>query len=917
MDAMATFRSDDERNTIREEYEWAKVKPADFTWSGRTTEVATQIYNRLNKLINDGVLELGLDYRDIYMGDRADSWFYLMPIPASGRVDLQNGNHDASADTTIHTSVCNDTLWLELHSEAPTAKLRFGYDSRVGDTYIVPTIRASRSEANSNLDVRVAHMSTTDDANAVVLGWEKTELIDSNDPAWTGMQTFKYTQDKDMRGYAPNAFDYYTTGSVIQFTPTAGNSILLKAGYWYEFRVPFYAVTKANVYAADPETPTGHSQFILAVAPDTVRWTPAHPDAANIWNDDYNWTPVMHNIPEDGFKATVPMADTKVIIPEVAEGMQPIVSDVVEDQKDTLHYGYEKNTCSKILFYPGAEILGQERLTYNTAYVDVALKTGNWQTFSPALDDVYSGDMYIPFSTSYNPEPDPTANSASTDTEDFSPQSFPFGEGYSGTYNPRVWPFAFYQGFYNSSVPVPYYNTDKDDMPVAADTVQSKSSVDWVKTNALNMHYKPGAASILTGYDATDADGNDIVIRLPKRDNIYYGFGRNGGENYVAGSAIEIDRPNKMDHNLAYDQYATDFSTENGLTYELKNATESNIFFFGNPTMSLIDVYRLCLANTDVLKYEAGSYSFTAYNLIEGGDYTVKTINGPGQFFIAPMRAVGLIANAERTAAKTLPIKLTPSALVAITGEGTIVNLASSSSAPRRAMHAAETANQKRLYIAASNETDMGVKKAYLTLGEQTDAIRGYRFGEDALSIVSGLNYYSDESFSTPLSMYTIADNEALMLDIRDTLRYVPIVFTTLDNKFDYSEYTLLSFATEGNWTEPLYLCDALTGDSVRIANGMQIVVATPLSDQLRYYINGIRRIASGEEQQGGTATGIDLVEDAANDQMVNGQMVYIYDVLGRKVAVLGENDLLTRINLPMGVYIISRGDKTERIVIK
>ena len=45
--------------------------------------------------------------------------------------------------------------------------------------------------------------------------------------------------------------------------------------------------------------------------------------------------------------------------------------------------------------------------------------------------------------------------------------------------------------------------------------------------------------------------------------------------------------------------------------------------------------------------------------------------------------------------------------------------------------------------------------------------------------------------------------------------------------------------------------------------------------------------------------------------------MVYIYDVLGRKVAVLGENDLLTRINLPTGVYIISRGDKTERIVIK
>ena len=79
------------------------------------------------------------------------------------------------------------------------------------------------------------------------------------------------------------------------------------------------------------------------------------------------------------------------------------------------------------------------------------------------------------------------------------------------------------------------------------------------------------------------------------------------------------------------------------------------------------------------------------------------------------------------------------------------------------------TTNEKRLYIAASNETDWGIKKAYLTLGKQEDATRGYRFGKDALSIASGLNYYSDESFSTPLSLYTIADNEALMQDIRDT----------------------------------------------------------------------------------------------------------------------------------------------------
>lgn len=918
VDAMQTFRNDDENNKIREEYEWAKVKPADFTWSGRSMEQATAIYNRLNKLINDGVLELGLDYRDIYMGDRTDSWFYLMPIPASGRVDLDNGAA-AGGDTTIHTSVCNDTLWLELHSEAPEYKLRYGFDSRVGDTYIVPTIRASKTDANSTLNVRIAFI--TDEANkATVIGHDSTRLVETNDPEWTAADPAKkvyYRQDKNVLSPAANLNDYYNKGDIVHFTKQG--SFSLKAGYWYRFESAFFGTTtptdEYNVNEAVYANVKGHTSFILAIAPDTVRWTPAHPDAANYWNDDANWTPVMHNTPAGGFKATVPMKDTKVIIPAVEEGLSPIVSDVVEDQKDTLHYGYEKNTCSAILFYPNAQILGQEKLTYDKAYVDVPLTTGTWMTFSPALDDVYSGDMYIPFSTSYN-KANP-ASGASTDTEDFNPKPFPFGEGYSGTYNPRVYPFAFYQGFYNSAVPVAFYNTDKEGTPIEYTETKSTSSVDWVKTNSLSIPYTPGKACVLTGYDATDEDGRPIVIRLPKPEDSYCGFGKNGGTTYDAGPAVTLTRPNKLNRNLAYDQYAPSFSTENGLTYTLTNASESNIFFFGNPTMSLVDVYRLCVANADVLKHEEGTYSFTAYNLIEDGNYIVKNITGPGQFFIAPMRAVGLIANATQTAAKTLPIKLTPSALVAITGEGTIVHSSDIRPMPRRAIHIGTT-NEKRLYIAASNETDWGTKKAYLTLGEQEDATRGYRFGEDALSIASGLNYYSDESFSTPLSLYTIADNEALMQDIRDTLSSVPVVFATLDNHFSFDEYTFLSFAMEGSWDKPVFLYDALTGDSIRIMDGMQIAVETPISNQLRYFING-GGIRSTEQTTGGEEipTGIEEINVPINDQMVNGKMVHVYDVLGRQVAVLGENDLLTQLKLPTGVYVIQRGNKTERVVIR
>lgn len=988
-DMMATFRIDDEHNPMREVTNWNDVHPKDFEWSGRTPEIARKIYNTLNKLIvTDRKLEIGLEYRDIYLGNAQNGYFYLIPMPASGTY-----SHDGES---FNATVCNNPLWLELHTGTSDYSLRFGYDSKVGDSYIVPVIRASKTDANNHLKVRIADITHAATAG-VVIGWDSTYVIESNDPEWnSATKTFRYHQDRivqddlydnyykvpaegeaDMDNryitFTPvnatyiarltntdcGCYDYDPAGTVYNYNkstktftdndkgvfkeptttttgcnewfvkpgthdghPTPGyqtpNNYELKAGYWYKFKTAFFSVSEGNpVYSnagGDGEC-HGHAEFIVAVAPDTVRWTPSHPDAANFWNDDDNWTAVVNKEDYHGAIATVPMKDTKVIIPKVEEGMAPIASDNVVESKDTLHYGYEKNTCSAILFYPNAQILGQEKLTYDKAYVDVPLTTGTWQTFSPALDDIYSGDMYIPFSTSYNK--DNPASGASTDTVDFAPKSFPFGKGYSGAYNPRVYPFAFYQGFYNSSVPVQYYNTDEEGTPVATTTVQSKSSVDWVKTNALNMHYEPGKACVLTGYDATDEDGRPMVVRLPKPHTSYYGFGKNGGTNYIAGSAIALYRPNKLTRNLAYDQYADGFSTEDGLTYTLTNASESEIFFFGNPTMSLVDVYRLCVANANVLKHEEGTYSFTAYNLIEDGNYIVKNITGPGQFFIAPMRAVGLIANATQTAAKTLPIKLTPSALVAITGEGTIVHSSDIRPMPRRAIHIGTT-NEKRLYIAASNETDRGVKKAYLTLGEQDNANRGYRFGEDALSIASGLNYYSNQSFSTPLSLYTIADNEALMQDIRDTLNSVPVVFATLDNHYAFDEYTFLTFALQGYWEKPIFLYDALTGDSIRIMDGMQIAVETPISNQLRYFINGGEPRQAGQNTGGESiATGIEEINAQINDQMVNDKMVHVFDVLGRQVAVLGENDLLTQLKLPTGVYVIQRGNKTERVVIR
>ena len=214
--------------------------------------------------------------------------------------------------------------------------------------------------------------------------------------------------------------------------------------------------------------------------------------------------------------------------------------------------------------------------------------------------------------------------------------------------------------------------------------------------------------------------------------------------------------------------------------------------------------------------------------------------------------------------------------------------------------------------MSAANETDGGLCKAYLTIGQSAEASRNYVAGEDALNLSSGTS--NNVAYETPLSMYTIAGNEALMLDVRDSIGTIPLVFATLPD-YEYEEYTLLSFAFEGHWSTPLYLYDALTNDSIQITNGLQVAVRTPKSDQIRYFINGNGARTSTDGGQPGVTTDIDEVDDQL--PTANNQSAIIYDVLGRPVLKLSEYDLISNIQLPTGVYIIQRGKNTERMVIR
>ena len=613
----------------------------------------------------------------------------------------------------------------------------------------------------------------------------------------------------------------------------------------------------------------------------------------------------MARVPDDGFKAKVPMSDSHVIIPAPAtDNLLPIVDNTVPRRVDTLDYGFTKNTCKQVLFKPRATMLGQENLEYEKAFVDVTVKTAEYMTFSPALKYIYAGDLYIP---------------KAGDNVDFNPHTFDDGSGYSSSYN-RKKPYAVYTAYYNQTVPFAYYNTDEVGNPL---DYKSRSSADWVFTNTMKIPLTPGKACLLLAYDKSGADADELTIRLPKKETSYPYISNAG----VVGAAETM--PGKptfelLSNNLAYNKTdlaaaRTAKSDENaGMTYTLTNQTASKVFFFGNPTMALIDVYKLCQDNADesdgtTPKLERGgtskSYKFTAYQLREGeSSYSTRVITGPGQFFVAPERSVGLIAASART---TLDVELKPTALVGMDDGGSVVSRPFE--APRRATVSDNPSPVTNyLYMSAAVVADgEDVYKAYITIGQEEGANRGFQEGEDALNIASGLN---SGAFETPLSAYTIAGNQALMLDVRDSIGRIPVVFSLLDG-YDYENYILLSFAMEGNWSEPVYLYDALTNDSVRISNGLQIAIRRPESDQLRYFINGYAAPATTD--QPGVATGLETVNGENTLTSNLSPLTFIYDLLGRRVMTLTEYDLLSNIQLPTGVYIIQRGNNTERMVIR
>jgi hypothetical protein len=128
---------------------------------------------------------------------------------------------------------------------------------------------------------------------------------------------------------------------------------------------------------------------------------------------------------------------------------------------------------------------------------------------------------------------------------------------------------------------------------------------------------------------------------------------------------------------------------------------------------------------------------------------------------------------------------------------------------------------------------------ARVSIAVDPNADNAYYKGEDALFISSGVEAGVGTDVATsPVNMYTVANGVPMMTDVRSEVSRVPL--KVLVDTINYrSETMMLMFKLTSNWQKVCYFCDAVTGQKIRIMDGLVVSVEMPQNHEQRYYIEG------------------------------------------------------------------------------
>ena len=582
---------------------------------------------------------------------------------------------------TVTYQICPNPMYFTIRIVEDGPKLILGFDQvayptddravRIG----LPQIREMLKKAdNGRLILPVADLNNGNDKNVEIkFLYEKNVFIsDTNDPTFNTASTTKQIVGKLKE-------ETLATG-----TKTLGlvfdDKVLdiLHEGYWYELNFS-YELHNSSSTAACP----GDLFITLKVVPEYLTWFPSVANKLNAnWNNDLNWkrstaAELYDKKYEDYGEATygntanssltrqqayTPMKFSKVVIPEnklVYPGLGNIVYRVGNDiatkltnfkgEEATSGIAYDfvvtwndntadhstdgngtfkcetfhGNLCDQIFFKTRAELLNQQYLIYNKAYVEKEVTQNKWNIISTPLKDVYAGDFFVPLATGR--EESKTAF-----------QTMNFGE----TSDNRVYAPVYQRNWDRNATQVVDRDTnykahDYNGTNISIDTISDASmnveSLYWSHVyNKLDEKYEKGKGFALKAGDQYKQLSAKWLFRLPKEDVEYTYFKPDG---WYSHQTVTLKKDAIYRLNLLT-------SNEPGLLGEfsqpLTTNTHSNnrYYIVGNPYTASLSMYRFLNGNP--------SFERKVWTLVDGvlkaHSVPEGTYNRSQDYIIEPMQ---------------------------------------------------------------------------------------------------------------------------------------------------------------------------------------------------------------------------------------------------------------------------------------
>ena len=705
----------------------------------------------------------------------------------------------------------------------------------------------------------------------------------------------------------PNYMKYMnmTTGKIMNSVPT------LEVGKEYTLRLQYNDANNDSYNpalsdkAVNGQCPVGYVFFHLLVIPNTLVWTPEGA-SFNGWGKDENWRGWIDN--GDGVIADneltegyVPISGANVVIPNLENTvLYPYIVLDHEHNHYPMTIGFEPHHCKNIYFAPGAKLYNQHLLEYENAFVDMQFTAAKWQMVSAPLQGMVSGDMFVPHDGLW----DSGSKNLVAEPNPFEVKKFE-GTDYQGIRHADA-AYAFWEAFYESDV------TGSNTL------VRGFDNVTFTQSNSLIQPLNIGKGYMVYGLGHEEAE--QLTVRLPKPDTEYYYY--NEGNK---SSSVSITPTNRS--KLAY----TADHNQQDMTIQLTKKADSEYFLFGNPTMAFVDMHALYLDHQTQWTGEFKTMINGQFNASVQG--TLSTADR----YLPPMTSALLKASSE--AATEMTITLLPAHLTL----NNMINPAKASD-DDQAGSQPQAAPARRIagiderpinYEALQSElmtiyafTPKGTARTVLATNPAANDY--YTSGEDALFTSTGVE---NESYvTTPLNMYTVAEQVPMMADVRQGISEIPLGILAASNA--RSEYMQVAFYLSSNWTRECYFCDSKTGQKIRIMDGLVISVEMPENHEQRYYIEGpdtyqgSNGVVTSTTQPTLSTTGNKVwayAPDRGNVVVSSTDLIKsatLYDITGRLITSSPLNSHLMTNTLTLhtagvaGVYIVDvtlRDGSTER----